>query len=100
MARHQARPRLRSELLEPNHVRLCISFALKSLTYPSFDLWEEIGSSSFFTTGVQHRALREGAALAQKLGDTSVISGYNEQAANLLCFQQVHVLHITRRVSH
>lgn len=55
----------------------------------SFDLWEEVNSSSFFTTAVQHRALREGIALANKIGQTSVVAGYTTQAANLLCFQQV-----------
>ena len=54
-----------------------------------FDLWEEVNSSSFFTTGVQHRALREGAALASAIGQTSVVSGYTTQANNLLCFLQV-----------
>ena len=74
------------------------SFTLRLLTYSSFDLWEEINSSSFFTTAVQHRALREGVALAQKLGQTDVISEYNDQAANLLCFQQVRVSHTIYRL--
>lgn len=55
----------------------------------TFDLWEEIDSSSFFTTAVQHRALREGAALATVLGQTSTGSGYTTQADSLLCFLQV-----------
>ncbi|SJL07773.1 related to Glucoamylase [Armillaria ostoyae] len=53
----------------------------------SFDLWEEVSSSSFFTTAVQHRSLREGAALATALGDTSATQ-YTTQAANILCFLQ------------
>ena len=93
VARPQVGPGLRSELLEPFDVRLDPSFALHLLTHPSFDLWEEIGSSSFFTTAVQHRALRAGVALAKKLGHTTVASGYNDQADNLLCFQQVRVSH-------
>lgn len=54
-----------------------------------FDLWEEVDSSSFFTTAVQHRSLREGSALATKLGETSVVSNFDTQADNLLCFLQV-----------
>ena len=54
-----------------------------------FDLWEEVNSSSFFTTAVQHRALREGATFANRIGQTSVVSGYTTQADNLLCFLQV-----------
>ena len=65
------------------------------LTLPSFDLWEEINSSSFFTTAAQHRALRQGITLAQKLGQTGVTPGYNTQADNLLCFQQVRTSHST-----
>ena len=52
-----------------------------------FDLWEEIHSSSFFTTAVQHRSLREGASLANHLGQSS--STYSTQADNILCFLQV-----------
>ena len=54
----------------------------------SFDLWEEVSSSSFFTAAVQHRSLREGATLATTLGQTSVVSNYDTQAANILCFMQ------------
>lgn len=65
--------------------------------YPRFDLWEEVNSSSFFTTAVQHRSLRQGAALATTIGQTSVVSGYTTQAANLLCFLQVHGLILSGR---
>ncbi|TFK73657.1 glycoside hydrolase family 15 protein [Pluteus cervinus] len=53
-----------------------------------FDLWEEVSSSSFFTSAAQHRALREGAAFARQLGQTSVAATYEEQANNVLCFLQ------------
>ncbi|KAH9986648.1 Six-hairpin glycosidase-like protein [Russula vinacea] len=46
----------------------------------TFDLWEEIFSSSFFTTAVQHRALREGAALAAQFGYVGDVIRYNLQA--------------------
>jgi Glycosyl hydrolases family 15 len=55
----------------------------------SYDLWEEIMSSSFFTTAVQHRALREGATLAAQLGYNISAATYNTQATNALCFLQV-----------
>lgn len=57
----------------------------------TFDLWEEVSSSSFFTTAVQHRSLREGATLAAAIGQTGSVNGYNTHAANLLCFLQVCV---------
>ena len=37
---------------------------------------------------MQHRALREGYALAGTLGVTSTVSSYPNEAANLLCFLQ------------
>jgi len=45
---------------------------------------------------VQHRALREGAALATKLGQTNTAAGYITQADNVLCFLQVREILINR----
>lgn len=63
--------------------------------FSRFDLWEEINSSSFFTTAVQHRALREGSALATRIGQTASVGTYDTQAANVLCFLQVTEVPIT-----
>lgn len=54
-----------------------------------FDLWEEVYSLSFFTTAVQHRSLRDGADLADRLGENS--TPYRDQAENILHFLQVGV---------
>ncbi|KAF5345299.1 hypothetical protein D9758_008451 [Tetrapyrgos nigripes] len=73
--------------LEPDNVRFPAQGWSYLLNLTSrFDLWEEVSSSSFFTTAVQHRSLRQGAALAAKLGQTS--STYSTQADNVLCFLQ------------
>ncbi|KAI0042277.1 carbohydrate-binding module family 20 protein [Auriscalpium vulgare] len=69
-------------------IKLDLDYVANSWNQTSFDLWEEISSSSFFTTAVQHRSLREGSALATRIGQTSVVSGYNTQADNVLCFLQ------------
>jgi glucoamylase len=66
-----------------------LDYVMNNWNQSTFDLWEEVDSSSFFTTAVQHRSLREGAALATAIGQTTVVSGYNTQAANVLCFLQV-----------
>jgi len=66
-----------------------ISAFYSSVHLRRFDLWEEVFSSSFFTTAVQHRALREGSKLATAIGETLVVSGYITQAQNVLCFLQV-----------
>jgi len=63
-------------------------------THGSFDLWEEVSSSSFFTTSVQYRALVEGAKLATSLGQTSAAAIYKAEAAKVLCFLQVRTGHI------
>ncbi|KAF8158198.1 glucoamylase [Crassisporium funariophilum] len=69
-------------------LKLDLDYVATSWNATGFDLWEEVSSSSFFTTAVQHRSLREGAALATKIGQTSVVSGYTLQANNALCFMQ------------
>ncbi|KDR82587.1 hypothetical protein GALMADRAFT_275746 [Galerina marginata CBS 339.88] len=69
-------------------LKLDLDYVASSWNFTGFDLWEEVSSSSYFTSAVQHRALREGATLATKIGQTSVVSGYATQANNVLCFMQ------------
>ncbi|KAK7692430.1 hypothetical protein QCA50_004055 [Cerrena zonata] len=69
-------------------LKLDLDYVAQNWNQTGFDLWEEVNSSSFFTTAVQHRALREGSALATAIGQTSVVSNYNAQATNVLCFLQ------------
>ncbi|PBK97372.1 glucoamylase [Armillaria gallica] len=68
-------------------IKLDLGYVVSFWNQTGFDLWEEVSSSSFFTTAVQHRSLREGAALATALGDTAAAQ-YTTQAANILCFLQ------------
>lgn len=51
----------------------------------TFDLWEEVQGSSFFTTQNQYRSLVEGSALATTLGVTCTGC---DQASQVLCFLQ------------
>ncbi|KIY48876.1 glucoamylase [Fistulina hepatica ATCC 64428] len=67
-------------------IELDLDYVAEYWNDSTYDLWEEVDSSSFFTTGVQHRALRQGAALADTLGEDS--SDYSTQADDVLCFQQ------------
>ena len=75
-------------------LKLDLDYTANYWNQTTFDLWEEVNSSSFFTTAVQHRALRTGAALAKKLGQTSVAFAYSTQAHNVLCFLQVRFTYI------
>jgi len=52
----------------------------------SFDLWEEVRGSSFFTTAAQHRALVEGSAFATSVG--SSCANCDSQAPQVLCLLQ------------
>ncbi|KAF7782370.1 CAZyme family GH15 and CBM20 [Agaricus bisporus var. burnettii] len=69
-------------------IKLDLDYIKNTWNQSSFDLWEEVSSSSFFTTAVQHRSLRQGAALANAIRETSVVADYTKQADNLLCFMQ------------
>ena len=70
-------------------LKLDLDYTANYWNRSTYDLWEEVYSSSFFTTAVQHRALRTGTVLASKLGQTSAASVYSTQADNTLCFLQV-----------
>jgi glucoamylase len=50
---------------------------------PSYDLWEEVQGSHFYTEMVQRRALLEGADLAERLGDGGAAVFYRAQARAL-----------------
>ncbi|KAN0140557.1 glycoside hydrolase [Lactarius tabidus] len=71
-------------------IKLDLDYVAENWNQSTFDLWEEVNSSSFFTTAVQHRALREGSALAASIGESASFETYNTQAANLLCFLQTY----------
>ncbi|KAG5727785.1 Glucoamylase [Termitomyces sp. T112] len=69
-------------------LELDLDYVASNWNETTFDLWEEVSSSSFFTTAVQHRALRQGATLATALGQTSSADTYTAEADNALCFLQ------------
>lgn len=69
-------------------IKLDLDYTATLWNYTGYDLWEEVTSSSFFTTAVQHRSLREGSALATRLGVTASATTYSTQAGNTLCFLQ------------
>jgi len=69
-------------------ITLDLNYVAQYWNQTTFDLWEEVSSSSFFTTAVQHRSLREGVALAQKLSNTTNFDTWTTQASNVLCFLQ------------
>lgn len=75
-------------------IQLDLDYVASNWNQSTFDLWEEVDSSSFFTTAVQHRALRQGSTFATLIGQTDSVSNYDTQADNLLCFLQVYLVDI------
>lgn len=47
---------------------------------PSYDLWEEVKGTHFYTLAVQRKSLLTGAVLADKLSDPFAAQAYREQA--------------------
>ena len=50
---------------------------------PSYDLWEEVKGTHFYTLMVERRALLEGAVLARKLGDKGAANWYVKQGKEI-----------------
>jgi glucoamylase len=50
---------------------------------PSFEIWEEVKGSHFYTYMVQRRAMLDGAALALRLKDTASAKHYKQVAATI-----------------
>ncbi|CCL98856.1 uncharacterized protein FIBRA_00862 [Fibroporia radiculosa] len=71
-------------------IELDLNYIATYWNFSTFDLWEEIDSSSFWTTAVQHRALRQGITFANLIGQTSPVSNYETQAGDILCFLQTY----------
>ncbi|KAB5589382.1 Glucoamylase [Ceratobasidium theobromae] len=69
-------------------IKLDLDYVAQFWNASGYDLWEEVYGSSFFTLAASHRSLRQGAALATKLGYKSLAQTYTTQAVNVLCFLQ------------
>lgn len=63
-----------------------LAYTVRYWNQTGYDLWEEVNGSSFFTLSASHRALVEGAALAEELGQSC--EGCAESAPQVLCFVQ------------
>lgn len=63
-----------------------LSYVTQYWNQTTFDLWEEVNSASFFTTGVQYRSLVQGANLASQIGKSC--PACTSQAPLVLCFFQ------------
>jgi glucoamylase len=50
-------------------VRLDLDHVVRTWDSPSFDIWEDVKGLHFYNFMVSRRALRQGAALAEKMGD-------------------------------
>ncbi len=74
----------------PSHsvIKLDLEYVAHHWSSACFDLWEEIRGHHFFTLMVSRRALIEGAALAQALGDPGAAKYYQQQADAITFYLQ------------
>ncbi len=68
-----------------------LEYTAHNWSQPSFDLWEEVNGSHFYTRMLQRRALVGGAQLAQRLGDAGAAQFYREQARLLTTALLAHM---------
>ncbi|KAG6866185.1 hypothetical protein C0991_007735 [Blastosporella zonata] len=73
-------------------VKLDLDYVTNRWNTSGFDLWEEVSGASFFTSSVQHKALRQGVTFAKKIGQASAVANWSIQADNILCFLQHDLL--------
>lgn len=64
-------------------VKVDLEYVAHNWRLSSFDLWEEVLGDHFYTRLAQRRALLEGAALADRLGDFGAAAFYREQAHSM-----------------
>jgi len=64
-------------------VKQDLEYVSKNWRNTSFELWEELKGHHFHTRRVQYRALREGAELANRLGDPKAAQWYWMQAMDM-----------------
>ncbi|KAG6827334.1 hypothetical protein H0H92_012183 [Tricholoma furcatifolium] len=69
-------------------VKLDLDYVTDRWNLSGYDLWEEVSGASFFTSSVQHRSLRQGVTLAQRIGQANATTNWSTQADNILCFLQ------------
>ncbi len=70
----------RNSLPADTVIKADLEFVAHHWQESSYDLWEEVKGDHFYTRMVQHAALREGAALAHRLGDKEAATFYEQQA--------------------
>jgi glucoamylase len=61
-------------------IKVDLEYTAHHWTEASYDLWEEVKGSHFYTRIVQRRALLDGAKLADRLGDPGAADFYRQQA--------------------
>jgi glucoamylase len=64
-------------------IKVDLDFLAQHWQDPSYDLWEEVEGTHFFTQMVQRKALVVGAALADRLGDSASAATYRAAASGM-----------------
>jgi len=72
-----------SSLPATSPIKMDLEYVSHHWRDPSYDLWEEVKGTHFYTLMVQRRALIEGAILAVRLGDSLAANWYRAQGNEL-----------------
>ncbi|KAK0553425.1 hypothetical protein OC846_001300 [Tilletia horrida] len=71
----------KSDLSQPSLIKSDLEYVAHHWQDSTFDLWEEVQATHFFTLAVQYRALTEGAAFATAMKDSGAATFYAQQAS-------------------
>ncbi|RKP14521.1 Six-hairpin glycosidase-like protein [Piptocephalis cylindrospora] len=75
-----------THLYDPNNpnsraaIQVDLEYVVRHWREPSYDIWEEVAGTHFYTLMAQRRALLDGALIAEKLEDFSSAARYTTQA--------------------
>lgn len=73
----------KSQMPALSPIKMDLEYVSHHWSDPSYDLWEEVKGTHFYTLMIERRALIEGADLANKLGDASAAVWYSQQAKEI-----------------
>jgi glucoamylase len=72
-----------ADIAEASGIKFDLEYVAHHWQDNTFDLWEEVSASHFFTMMVQRKAMIKGAALASMLGDQTAADFYEQQVKDM-----------------
>jgi glucoamylase len=72
-----------SKLPATSPIKMDLEYVSHHWKDPSYDIWEEVKGTHFYTLMIERRSLLEGSALAHKLGDEGAAEWYSIQGKEI-----------------